>query len=145
VTVAGKRTSRHVTVAWRKRKRLRKNRTQENCETACRKVSRHATVAWRKRNITRKIRIQVNSESSKEFAADGMRKSPEGNDGIRHRDVKKLPHLRKERRTTNGIKEWRAVQRSHPGSGETPKKTHIRFSKGRSQNKSSELLVGYEE
>jgi hypothetical protein len=98
VTVAGKRTSRHATVARQKRKLLRKDRTQDNCETACRKnVSLHATVAWRKRNITRKIQIQVNSESSKEFLADGMRKSPEGNDGIRHRDVKKLPHLRIER------------------------------------------------
>jgi hypothetical protein len=47
VIVAGKRTSRHATVAWRKRKLLGKAGTQDSCRTACRKkVSRHATVAW---------------------------------------------------------------------------------------------------
>jgi hypothetical protein len=50
VMVAGKWTSRHATVAWQKR-RLRKDKTQDSCETACRKVSHHATVAWRKRNL----------------------------------------------------------------------------------------------
>jgi hypothetical protein len=63
VTVADRRTSRHVRVAWRKRKLLRKSGTRENCGTACRNMSRHATVAWQQRNITRKIWIQVNSES----------------------------------------------------------------------------------
>jgi hypothetical protein len=72
-------------------------------------MSRHATVAWWKRNLTRNIRMQESCELPKEFAAAGMRKSPEGNDGIRHRDVKELPHLRKER-TTNGINGWRNAQ-----------------------------------
>jgi hypothetical protein len=49
-----------------------------------------------------------------------MRKSQEGNDDIRHRDVKKLPHLRKERKTMNGIKGWSAAQRPYLGSRETP-------------------------
>jgi hypothetical protein len=70
------------------------------------------------KNLTRNIRILESRESPKEFAAAGMRKSPEGNDGMRHRDVKKLPHLRKER-TTNGIKGWSAGQRSYLGKGGT--------------------------
>jgi hypothetical protein len=41
-----------------------------------------------------------------------MRKSPEGNDGIRHRDVKEPPHLWK-KRTKNGIKGWSTGQRSY--------------------------------
>jgi hypothetical protein len=70
---------------------------------ACRKnVSRHATVAWQKINLTRNIRIQESRESPKEFAAAGMRKSPEGN---------------------NGIKGWSARQRSYLGSGGTPSKS----------------------
>jgi hypothetical protein len=68
------------------------------------RTSRHATVAWLKRKLFRRSWIQESHESPKEFAADGMRKSQEGNNGIRHRDVKELPHLRKERKTTNGIK-----------------------------------------
>jgi hypothetical protein len=48
-----------------------------------------------------------------------MRKSPEGNNGIRHRDVKEPPHLRKKRRTTNGIKGWSAGQRFYQERGET--------------------------
>jgi hypothetical protein len=88
-------------------KLFRKSGTLENCGSrkrvtvSDRRMSRHATVAWRKRNLTRNIRIQESHESPKEFAAPGMRKNPEGNDDIRHRDVKELPHLRKER-TTNG-------------------------------------------
>jgi hypothetical protein len=48
-----------------------------------------------------------------------MRRRPEGNDDIRNRDVKNLPNLRKERRTTNGIKKWSAGQRSFLGKGGT--------------------------
>jgi hypothetical protein len=40
----------------------------------------------------------------------------------RHRDVKELPHLRKERKTTNCIKGWSAGQRSYLGSRGTPSK-----------------------
>jgi hypothetical protein len=60
----------------------RKDRTRGNhgsrrkSAVARGKVRHHARVAMRKSNIARKIRIQVNSESSKEFAADGMRKGP---------------------------------------------------------------------
>jgi hypothetical protein len=109
-------------VAWLKRELFRSG-TQENCGSVWWKnVSRHAIVEWRKRNFTRKIRIRVNSESPQEFAAAGMRKSPEGNDGIRHQDVKVLPYLRKERKTTNGIKGWSAGQRSYLESGGTPSK-----------------------
>jgi hypothetical protein len=46
------------------------------------------------------------------------RKSPEGNDGLRHRDVKELPHLRKGR-STNGIKGWSTGHQSYLGSGGT--------------------------
>jgi hypothetical protein len=51
---------------------------------ACRKVSRHATVAWRKRKLFRRSGIQGNFGPRKELTADGMRKSPEGNNGIMH-------------------------------------------------------------
>jgi hypothetical protein len=78
-------------------------------------------VAWRKKNLTRNIQIQESRESPKEFAAARMRKSPEGNDGIRHRDVKELPRLRKERSMTNDIKGWSAGQQSYLGKGGTLK------------------------
>jgi hypothetical protein len=58
------------------------------------------------------------------------RKIPEGNDGLRHRDVKELPHLRKERRTTNGIKGWSAGQRSYLGSGGTLRMTLYEIFRG---------------
>jgi hypothetical protein len=91
VTIAD-RTSHHATVAWRKRKLLRKDRTQDNFGSACqKKVSRHATVAWQKGNSTRKIWIQVNSESSKEFAGDGMKKGQGCKYGIKRRDVMEPP------------------------------------------------------
>jgi hypothetical protein len=80
------------------------------------KVSRHATVAWQKRKPFRKRGTQENCGPRKELTAAGMRKCPEGNDGIRHRDVKEPPHLRK-KRMTNGIKGWSAGQRSYPGKG----------------------------
>jgi hypothetical protein len=44
----------------------------------------------RNRNIARKIQIQVNSESSKEFAADGMRKDPGCENG---KNARMLTHL----------------------------------------------------
>jgi hypothetical protein len=59
-----------------------------------------------------------------------MRKSLKGNDGIRHRDVKELPHMRKERRTMNCIKGWSAGQRPHLGSGETPSKNPYKIFRG---------------
>jgi hypothetical protein len=85
-------------------------------------TSRHAAVAWLKRKLFRRSRIKEQFGPRKELNADVMRKSPEGNNGIRHRDVKVLPHLRKERKTTNGIKGWSTGQRSYLGSGGTPSK-----------------------
>jgi hypothetical protein len=41
---------------------------------AGRRTFRHATVAWRKRNLARKIRIQGSLESLKEFATTRMMK-----------------------------------------------------------------------
>jgi hypothetical protein len=111
---------------------------------ACRKVSRRATVAWRKRILTRNIRIQESRVSSKDFKVNGMRKGPECKNGIRRRDVKKLPHLKKER-TTNSIKGWGTGQWSYLGKGGTLRINLYEISEGRSRNKSSELLVGYEE
>jgi hypothetical protein len=69
--------------------------------------------------LFRKSGSQENCGSRKEFTAAGMRKSPEGNDGIRHRDVKEPPYLRKKRRLTNGNKRWSAGQRSYLGRGGT--------------------------
>jgi hypothetical protein len=60
-------------------------------------------LAWRKRNITRKIRIQVNRESSKEFAADGMRKGPGCKNGIRRWDVMESPQLTTGRKAATSI------------------------------------------
>jgi hypothetical protein len=107
---------------------FRKSETRGYCGSrkevtvANRRTSRHATVAWQKRKLTRNIQIQESSESSKDFAVNGVRKGPECKNGIRRRDVKKLPHLKKER-TTNGIKRWSAGQQSYLGSGRTPSKT----------------------
>jgi hypothetical protein len=92
-------------VAWRKRKLFRQNETQGYCGSrkgvtvADRRTSRHATVAWQKRNHTRNIRIQESRESSKDFAADGMRMGPGCKNGIRRRDIKEPPYLRIERKT----------------------------------------------
>jgi hypothetical protein len=145
VMVAGKRTSRHATVAWLKRKLFRRSGTQENCGSACWKnMSHHTTVAWRKRNIPRNILIRVNSEAPQEFATAGTRKSSEGNDGIRHRDIKELPHLRKERRT-NSIKGWSAEQRSHLGSRKTPSKNPYEIFGGKITKQVVGFLVGYKE
>jgi hypothetical protein len=77
------------------------NIKQKRMTVTDRRTSRHATVAWQKINLTRNIRIQESRESPKEFAAAGMRKSPEGSDGIRHRDIKEPPHLRIERKTAS--------------------------------------------
>jgi hypothetical protein len=50
-----------------------------------------------------------------------MRQGQGCNNGVRHRDVKVLlSHLRKERKTTNGIKGWSTGQRSYLRSGGTP-------------------------
>jgi hypothetical protein len=80
-------------VAYRKRKLFRIIETRGYCGSrkgvavADRRTFPHATVAWRIRKLTRNIQIQESRESSKDFAAAGIRKSPEGNDGIWHRDV----------------------------------------------------------
>jgi hypothetical protein len=66
-------------------------------------VSRHATVAWWKRNRSKKIWIQLNSESSKDFAAGGMRKGPECQNSIWRRDIKEPPHLTTGRKTASSI------------------------------------------
>jgi hypothetical protein len=111
-------------VAWRKRKLFRKSETRGFCGSrkgvtvADRRTSRHATVAWRKRKLTRNIQLQENHESSKDVAVNKMRKGSGCKNGIRRRDVKKLPHLKKER-TTNGIKGWSTGQRSYLGRGGT--------------------------
>jgi hypothetical protein len=86
-------------------RRERKDRTQ-GIHGSRRKVSGHARVAWRKRNITRKIRIQENSESSKDFAADGMRKGPGCENAIRRWDVKEPPYLTTGRKTATSIRGW---------------------------------------
>jgi hypothetical protein len=65
------------------------------------KESHNATVAWRKGNLTRNIRIQESCESSKDFAADRMRKVLGRENGLRHRDIKESPHLRIERKTAS--------------------------------------------
>jgi hypothetical protein len=71
---------------------------------ADRRTFHHATVAWRKRNPTRNIQIQESCESWEDFTVNGMRKGPGYKNGIRRRDVKVLPHMKKERKTTNSIK-----------------------------------------
>jgi hypothetical protein len=62
------------------------------------RTSRHATVAWRKRIFTRNIRTQEGRESLKDFVANGMRKGPGCKNGVRHRNIKEPPHLRTERK-----------------------------------------------
>jgi hypothetical protein len=84
----------------------------------CRKVSHHATMTWRKWKLFRKSGTQENCGPHKELTAAGMRKSPEGNDGIRRQDVKELPHLRK-MRMMNCIKGSSAGQQSYLGRGGT--------------------------
>jgi hypothetical protein len=66
---------------------------------ADKRTTRHATVAWRKRKLTRNIQLRENHESSKDVAVNGMRKGPGYKNGTRRRDVKKLPNLKKERTT----------------------------------------------
>jgi hypothetical protein len=101
---------------------FRKSETRGYCGSrkavtvADRRTSRHATVEWRKRKFTRNIQIQESHESSKDLAADGMRKGTGYKNGIQHRDVKKLSHMKKER-TTKGIKGWSTGQRSYLGKG----------------------------
>jgi hypothetical protein len=79
-------------------------------------------MAWRKRKLTRNIRIQERRESSKDFEVNGIREGPGYKNGIRCRDVKDVPDLKKER-TKNDIKRWSAGQRSHLGTGRTRSKT----------------------
>jgi hypothetical protein len=110
--VACRKVSRHATVAWRKRKTFRKSVIRGYCGSrkgvtvADRKTSRHAVVVWRKRNFTRNIRIQESRESSKDFAADGMRKGPKCKNGIRRRDIKEPPRLRMEGKTASSSGGW---------------------------------------
>jgi hypothetical protein len=97
----------HATVAWRKRKLFRKLETRGYCGSwkgvtiADRRMSRHATVAWQKRNLTRNIQIQEIRESSKDFAADGMRKGSGCKNDIWRQDIKEPPHLRIQRKTAS--------------------------------------------
>jgi hypothetical protein len=101
---------------WKMRDRTRGNHgSRRKSAVARRKVSRHARVAWRKRKLIQRMGTQENCGPRKELSAAGVRKIPEGNNGIRHRDVKEPPHLRKKR--TNGIKGWSAGQRSYLGRG----------------------------
>jgi hypothetical protein len=98
-----------------KKETLQKSETRGYCGSrkgvtvADRRTSRHATVAWRKRKLTRNIQIQESRESLKDFVVNGMRQGPGCKNGIRCRDIKKLPHLKKER-MTNSIKRWSAGQ-----------------------------------
>jgi hypothetical protein len=125
LAAACRKVSRHAAVVWKKRKLFRISETctyfglRKGVTVADRRTSRNATVAWRKRKLTRNIQLQENHELSKDVAVNGMREGPECKSGIWRRDVKRLPHLRKERKSTNGIKGWRPGQRSLLGKGGT--------------------------
>jgi hypothetical protein len=136
LAAACRKVSRRARMAWQKRKLFRESETRGYCESrkgvtvADRRTSHHATV-WRKRILTRNIQIQESRKSSKDFAVNGMRKGPGCKNGIRRRGVKVLPHMRKERKTTNGIKGWSAGQRSHLESGGTPSKYRYKIFGGK--------------
>jgi hypothetical protein len=123
---------------WRRGRKLTARRRGEpkelnwgNCGSrrklaaTCRKVSRRATVARRKRNVFRKIHIKENCELSKELTADGLRKSPEGNNGIRRWDVEEPLHPRKGRitptvledRAENSGQDWEVCETVARSSG----------------------------
>jgi hypothetical protein len=134
-------------VAWRKRKLFRKSETRGYCGSrkgvtvADRRTSRHATVAWRKRKFTSYIQIQESHESSKDLAADGMRRGPGCKNGIQHRYVKKLSHMKKER-TTNGIKGWSTGQRSYLGKGGTLRMNLYEIFRGKIGKQVAEISRG---
>jgi hypothetical protein len=128
LAAACRKVPRHAAVVWRKRKLFRKSETRGFCGSRIgvtvteRRTSSHATVAWRKRKFTRIIQLQENHESSKDVEVNRVRKFQGCKNGVRCRDVKEVPDLKKER-TTNGIKRWSAEQRSYLGTGRTPSKT----------------------
>jgi hypothetical protein len=70
---------------------------------AGKRMSHHATVAWRKRKLIWRIGIEENCGPCKELTTAEMRESPECKNGIRHRDVKEPPHLRRGRKTTTSV------------------------------------------
>jgi hypothetical protein len=93
----------------------RKDRTQGNhgsrrkSAVTCRKVSHHAKGARQKRKLVRRMGTQENCGPRKELTATGMRKSMEGSDGKRNRDVKEPPYLRKKRTTNSRMERWTAI------------------------------------
>jgi hypothetical protein len=139
VTVAGRRTSRHATLAWLKRKLFRRSGTQEHCGSrrlfaaASRGMARGAGVArhgghdgkrhgrsmWDKksRNDKRMGRLRKYSEWNTGLRDVGLRQKLRGRKRIKDLGVR-LPLCLKNQRTTNSLK----GQRSHLGSGKTPSK-----------------------
>jgi hypothetical protein len=124
LTVAGKKITRHVTVAWRKRDVLRRIGTQINygprkiLTVTGKKTTSCETVAWHNENVVRK-----------DCAGDrGLREQLRGRMGISDQCGGQPPYLRKEKTTTNGIGWWSEEHRSHQGSERaTNKKLYENF------------------
>jgi hypothetical protein len=156
-------------VAWLKQNLFRRRGTQEifgrrkELAIAGMRTTRHARVAWGKENFVRQDWARKQGEQEiKKRRKDGkrLRKHNECNRGLRDVGLKqqprgwkrikdlgvRLPLCPKKKITTNEFEGWSAGEQSHLGSRETPSKSaYMKFSEGRSQNKSSEFLVCYKE
>jgi hypothetical protein len=125
--VAGKKITRHATVAWRKRNVFRRIGTQGICgprstlTAAGIMMTRHARVAWRKEKFVRKDCTTDKAEQETPKRLNGGKRPRKGlvcNNGIRDRGLREQlrgrmrisdqcggqpPYLKKEKTTTNGI------------------------------------------
>jgi hypothetical protein len=131
LTIAGKKMTRHATVAWRKRNVFRKTETQENCGPRSKltatgiKMTRHAEVAWRKRNSIRKDWTMDKVEREAQRARLLRRRlwsRQENGKGIRDLGSRRPLYWRKKRPTKNGIGGCKSGHRSPLGSRGTRKK-----------------------
>jgi hypothetical protein len=125
VTVAGKRTFRHATMAWWESKLLMKSGTQDNCgppkdfAVAGMRTTRRARVAWRRKNFVRKdlTRNQAEKGTPKlrkerkrlwkgqefnEGLREGLKQQPRSEIGIKGSDTRRQLRL-KIKRTSDRI------------------------------------------
>jgi hypothetical protein len=124
VTVAGKRTSRHATVAWLKRKVFRRSGIQGNSgrhkelTVAGMRTTRHAKLAWGKENFIRKDCTRKGDERATQRLGP-LRKNlwttHKGKGKTNYIGGKRPLNVRKKRTTVIGVGGWSSGQLSPMG------------------------------
>jgi hypothetical protein len=140
LTVAGKKMTRHATVAWCERNAFRRIGTQGICGPRSKltaagiRTTRHARVAWRRENYVRKdwTMDKVEREARRaQMLRRRLRSCQENDKRISDQCGGQPPYLRKEKTTMNGIGGWSAGQRSHLGCEGTLNKKLYEIFRGR--------------